>query len=819
MSDMNQCGCCGGLTSETPATVLNRPGLAAVSYRVGTHSQFKDSMLTALSSADFAALKDLQTRADDDFTIAFLDAFAVMADVLTFYQERLANESFLRTALDRRSILELARLIGYELSGGVAASAALAFTLDESPGAPTKTTIDIGTRVQSIPGPGEKPQTFETIEKIEARLEWNALKPKMTRVNIPKFGSKSLYLKGIASNLKPGDAFLLVGTERENDAGSERWDFRRISKVETDAAGNRTRIEWLEGLGTTSPHTVLPAADPKFYALRQRAALFGFNAPHPKTLSDQTLKHYGLDTDSPPDWTFNISDQTIDLETTYPAIVVQSWLVLSKPTYQELYRASTVTEGSRAEFTISGKTTRIGLDTAENLNLFDGGAYRDTVVFAQSELIDMDEEPIVDPISGATIELAKAPEGLIVGQMLATSGKDSATGEAISEVVTISDIDGAVLTVTPALARSYARDAFALNANVSSSTHGETVQEPLGSGDASQKFQTMKLRQPPLTYVSAATPTGAASTLEVRVNNILWHETDTLYGRGPKERIYISRQDADGSTNVQFGDGVTGVRVPTGQNNVSAKYRKGIGLQGLVKAGQLSMLLTRPLGVKGVINPKDASGAQDPEQLEDARANAPLRVLTLDRVVSLLDYENFARAFGGIAKALATWTWDGHTQGVFVTVAGPNGASVEPDSATFQNLMAALRNAGDPFVDLRVKTYRPAYFRFAGSVKVDPDYETDAVLAAVEQALRDDFAFAARAFGQPVALSEVIMTIQNVEGVIAVDVDKLYRTGTPSKLQQRLLAELPVISAGGDVPAAELLTLDSAPLDNLGVMA
>ena len=266
-----------------------------------------------------------------------------------------------------------------------------------------------------------------------------------------------------------------------------------------------------------------------------------------------------------------------------------------------------------------------------------------------------------------------------------------------------------MLTVTPALTRSYARDTFSLNANVASSTHGETVQEPLGSGDASQKFQTLKLRQPPLTYVSAATPTGAASTLEIRVNNILWHEADTLYARGPKERIYISRRDADGNTAVQFGDGVTGARVPTGQNNVSAKYRKGIGLEGLVKAGQLSMLLTRPLGVKGVINPKDASGAQDPEQLEDARTNAPLRVLTLDRVVSLLDYENFARAFGGIAKALATWTWDGHTRGVLVTVAGPNGASIEPDSATFQNLMAAMRNAGDPFVNLRVKTYRPAF--------------------------------------------------------------------------------------------------------------
>ena len=81
------------------------------------------------------------------------------------------------------------------------------------------------------------------------------------------------------------------------------------------------------------------------------------------------------------------------------------------------------------------------------------------------------------------------------------------------------------------------------------------------------------------------------------------------------------------------------------RNNVRAKYRKGIGVEGLVKSGQLSMLLSRPLGVKGVTNPLAAGGAQDPEQLGDARANAPLKVLTLDRVVSLRDYENFARAF------------------------------------------------------------------------------------------------------------------------------------------------------------------------------
>ena len=61
-----------------------------------------------------------RTRADSDFTIALCDAVATTLDVLSFYQERIANENFLRTATERRSILELARLIGYELAPGVA---------------------------------------------------------------------------------------------------------------------------------------------------------------------------------------------------------------------------------------------------------------------------------------------------------------------------------------------------------------------------------------------------------------------------------------------------------------------------------------------------------------------------------------------------------------------------------------------------------------------------------------------------------------------------------------------------------------------------
>src|SRR5512139_2983732 len=107
MKDMTDCGCCIGTQAETPAVKSNRPGVPAIAYRVGTHASFKAAALARLSSGDFPALAGLATRKDNDYSIALCDSFAVLADVLTFYQERVANESYLRTATERRSVREL----------------------------------------------------------------------------------------------------------------------------------------------------------------------------------------------------------------------------------------------------------------------------------------------------------------------------------------------------------------------------------------------------------------------------------------------------------------------------------------------------------------------------------------------------------------------------------------------------------------------------------------------------------------------------------------------------------------------------------------
>ena len=125
------CGCCTGVEIAVPASEVNPPGLTALNYRAGTYATFFETMVARLTgftltvpypsgsgTETLTSLSALTTRDPSDPSVALLDAWAVVADVLTFYQERIANEGYLPTARERRSVRELSRSIGYLLRPG-----------------------------------------------------------------------------------------------------------------------------------------------------------------------------------------------------------------------------------------------------------------------------------------------------------------------------------------------------------------------------------------------------------------------------------------------------------------------------------------------------------------------------------------------------------------------------------------------------------------------------------------------------------------------------------------------------------------------------
>ncbi|MEO0914288.1 MAG: hypothetical protein AAFY59_15090, partial [Pseudomonadota bacterium] len=413
-----------------------------------------------------------------------------------------------------------------------------------------------------------------------------------------------------------------------------------------------------------------------------------------------------------------------------------------------------------------------------------------------------------------------------VDDFLETVAAEEAGGEiAVVAVLDRAETEGAgptVLMLTEALPVAFDRESLRIHANVARAAHGEGVTDILGSGDPSQPFQKFLLKQAPVTHRVAPTETGIESTLTLRVDGAEWEEVPDLYERGATARVFRTSLTDAGETVVEFGDGISGARPLAGRDNIVAEYSKGIGLAGNLRAGQLTLPLDRPLGLKDTLNPLPATGGDDPERQEDARRNAPIYTLTLGRVVSLTDYRDFALGFPGIAKAEARWVWQGETRRIVVTVAGPGGVEIPEDSTTFDNLLAAFRALGDPLVGVDLLSYAPAFFRLGLRVAVDAAYDAEVVLPATEAAFREAFSFEARDFGQLLALSEVAAAAHRVPGVAAIDVDLLYREAAPQTAQiahARLISQQGRQGVGGEILPAEILTLAPGPLEKLEVMS
>ena len=908
------CGCCAGTSVQTPQVKINLPGQPSVSYRAGTWATFKESMLARLSSSDYPALARLKTRDDDDFSIAFLDATAVVLDILTFYQERLANESYLGTATQTRSLTELSRLIGYQPSPGVSSSVYVAFTLKAAPGqTPDPTapaiTIPAGTQMQSVPAQGQKPQVFETSADIPSKPDWNAL-PVQTAVPWqPVAGNRFIYLQGTSTQLNPGDSLLILGANREawaldptSTPPPRDWEVVVLNQVVVDNVRKLTYAAWdqplthISGDGTPASWTVA-----KVFAFRQKAALFGNNAPDPNLFVNATstpskpttsLPDYLVDTTNMPwQWAgFQInSSNQIDLDSTYPKAVAGSWFALTQktlvqrryeyerarlpgvpgappaPTYAytaQLYNAQHSSTVSLAQFGLSGKATELVADYIESLaTTF---SLRSAQVLAQSEELAVAEQPLDYPLYGGFLDLCDVRPDLAQAQVVAISGNRQkiAVADGVTTLSFVPDDQSAPMALKPgyvltisgpaplplntdssvpdwstatgvlnlhvedasgrpgtvpqitlsnfvlvlsgssdpevseyALLKSigtvtapyphtqirlqsnlmncYDRNSTTVNANVALATNGQSVSEIVGGGSASTPNQEFTLKQFPLTYVQAPTPTGRQSTLQVLANGAAWSGVPSLYQQGPYARVFATLNQSDGTTDVLFGDGVEGSTLPTGQNNIQANYRIGLGSAANVAAGSISTLIDRPLGVSGVTNPQPATGGGDPDSIDDIRSSAPQSVLTLGRAVSIADYQSYASTFAGISKAYAVWITSGPGHGIFLTVAGANGAALPPGNPTLANLVTSLRNYGNPMIPITAVTFLETLFGLSADLAYDPAYNQPAVQAAALQALIETYSFANRSFGQGVSADEVAAVIQAVPGVVAVNVTGL----------------------------------------------
>lgn len=972
MSDdpLSGCHCCEG--QQPRPAIYNDPGLPALTWRIDTQPGFNQRMLARLplwrdpaaASSAPRPLAALTTHEPSDATLALVDAAACAADVLSFYQERIANEGFLRTATERRSVLELARAVGYELRPGVAAGVHLVFTVEDAPGAPGLCTVAAGSPIQSVPPQGKLPQVFETSDELLARAEWNALRPRLTRpadmalldasgnprrlvlllpqgsvpastsglhpslasgdlyrldpglavdASVDALEVARVYLGPDANRIQAGELLLFVG---KNGANLRQLVLRATAVVEEKSL-QRVRIE-LEPL----PDPVKPAAPPQLqwylpvgllsfgkYAQAQvenvsftrgniatafggnawqeselqamvalqgwsgrqlvqaitaslqpsatpvapeagafsfgtRLGFFGNNAPKWGSLPAGNLHSdpyaVGWDqgdgattTPANPGLTATrsiwVNSQGTDnlkstqyppcnalLERPVPGLPSGSWMVFDSPSVAATtYALFDARETARADFGLSGRAMALRLADGSGQPLTSAPSedfkFRDATAHVASRRQPLVELPIDAPVAAGTrrIELTTMVLGLARGKPLAFVGaRSDIPGVDAAEIAVLDDVVHAngrstlVLQGKGGLQYSYVREGLRIHANVVAATHGESVQEVLGNGDASRPFQQFTLRRPPTTYLSAAHASGAQSTLALRVNGLLWSERPSLYGAGPDAHVFATRIDNEARMTLLFGDGRQGARLPTGQINLRASYRTGLGADGEVAAGSLTMPRAMPLGLRGVSNPLAAAGAQDPEKLEDARRNATLTLLAFERVVSLSDYQDYARAFPGIGKARADQVSVAGSPRVLVSVLGATGGAPGPE--VLDNLRQAIADQSDPSQQFTFQAAALRYFRCAAGLVIDPQYEAAAVLADGQARLLQAYGFEARDLAQPVTAAALLALLQQVPGVLALDLTLLqpYGQATGGAAVQEVL---PAFGARWDDASATML--------------
>jgi predicted phage baseplate assembly protein len=776
-------------TCTVETLVENGAGQRELRWRVAPHG------------AALARMREtLPALGTDDPAVALLDAWAVVSDTVSFYTERIAQEGFLRTATEALSVRQHARTLGYELRPGVAAQAELAFDVETAPEAPDSVLVPAGTPVQTVPAPGSLPQTFETSTDLESRKAWNAIPAVATELQRLGFRTKVIWLPTTTPTVQVDDHLLIVGDERDRLGASdpygdptETWDFRRVTRVEPAVLDGWTRLTLDRRIGYREGRELAAQKNVKVLRMTQRLNLFGFNAPDPQMFSSRFRPPAVPDTQEWRDFEVTAAAQrTIELDGDHRDVASGSWVVLEQLGAVEAYQITDVTPDGAKRYGLSGRITRLRLDIPHGLEQF---SRRRTVVHAVPEELRAALMPRLDLIgnvpggSPTVLDVAGTTPPLPVGRLVAVTGLTE-DGTAAVEAVTLTAVtplaDGTQrLVLDPALAHAYHPGTVVVRANLAHATHGETVQQVLGSGDGRVPFPRFGLRRPPLTYVRSTTAaTGAVAALEVRVEGVAWSEVPTLLDAGPHDQVYVVRQDADGDAEVIFGDGTHGSRLPTGVENVRATYRVGIGADGKAEPGQISLPLRRPRGIARITNLAASRDWAGPEDLEQARTNAPQRIRTLDRAVSVADHEDFARGYSGVGRARADLVWDGRIETVVVSVLAADGGPAS--SGLLADLRSTLDGARETRAPRLVLGGEIIDVGASLELDVDPRYEADDVRDAVVAALVS--ALGGLDLGASLAASAVLVVAAEVAGVLSVTMPELTAPALPGSSDALLVA-------------------------------
>jgi Baseplate J-like protein len=751
--------------------ITNLPGLPQIVFRAGDFNSFRTALLTPLASEVSLSAWNSGRGIDSDpsvidLGVMIVEWFAYLADILTFYNERIANEDYLRTCVLPPTPAALVNLLGYIPRPTIGATGFLAALLSPTVVGAQTIALPEGLEFQSKPGPGQTPQSFELHPATTVGL------PASVRAIPPPTllgGGSTLLLNGAVTSISNGMQLLLG--PRDEIATPNLIAVSAVPAVQTTGTGKQTAVAFTV---TQSGAAVTTAASSRLLKPNQNAGLWtvnnGTSTDPVIDPSGQNIQMAGLLRQiQPGDWAVFTVQSAAGV--TSQAIQISSVLdVLGDASTGG--GPSTISPGPPTGPTpIPILHTKLVLQTSLSFSIIEPGSSI-SVLFGWVEAgVLVDQPPTawngisanLQPIQPATF-----PQNSPLGTpgaapiLLADSAGNGAGASA-----TVASDGGLSInwpSTTPTPLNPTFTPPITLYYDLLPVSAGKTVtNEIVGSGDSTQTGQSFQLAKSPVTYLASGS--AYASTIVLTVNGLPWTEVPSFYNQGASAQVFVARQDAKQNTHVDFGDGVNGTLVPTGTNNIVATYRFGGGASSPA-AGKLTVLAKSFPGLQSVVNPVAVAGGSDPDPASLVRQYAPRSVLTFGRAVGVFDYQAIAAGAPGVSMAAAQWSWDAANQraGVMVYVAGQPGVA-----ASVQTLLTA---AGDPNRPVTVVTATQIPVTLTLQLVILAGVDTTTLEAAVTTALCDTtaglFSPPQMAIGQALFDSNIEAVLQSVPGVLAV---------------------------------------------------
>jgi hypothetical protein len=813
MSSSTVCPCD---TFVHPQTITNPPGRSAIAYRVGDYTAFREALLR--SNPGEVELVNWRPGAQGDLAVQMVEWWAYLADILTFYNERIANEDYLGTATLPESVRRLIAILGYRPRPGIGGTGILAALMTGN----KSFTLPAGFQVQSKPGPGEQPQIFElTSATLVQQPDSISADPSPG----PWVASNnSVLLQGAIGGIKVGDELLVLGPGwNTQNSNSLAVTVSAVSQVKDPRGRNNTSVTFNESIaalaaGNVQNYRLLKSAqsskiwqyptsasapaittslidlaaitrgisvgDPVLLDIANPPSPGGFALPPVRAIN--LGGESGLLSELGAGRTIQSNVREIDPGLLQISVTPEVSAETGSPPPHSLLSVTSYAEkvwyvvpsgddqtqppsGSPPPISIPIPHTEIGVAPALSSSIT-GATYvvsLATLRYAWQDVGTLIAAPATTLTSPAVSLTTPLPAALVPlsGQdiLLSDANGNGAEAQASSSDGTNLSLSAVGGPPPPPLPNLVAP----LNAlfNLLPVTRGQTVSnEILGSGDATVNVgQEFVLQKSPLTYLQDGP--GYKSTLQVWVDGVEWQEVPSFYGQPPNAALFVTSEDDRNMTHVQFGDGVYGSRLPSGTNNVVATYRYGSGAAS-PDPGSLTVILKSWPGLKAIVNPVAAGGGADPDPPQQIKTYAPQSVLTFGRAISADDYEAIAAEAPGVTRARAYWSWDPNQMRMMVKV------YVGDDDNAVADARTALAGADDPNRPVNVILATPVPMTLTLALVIGPLYQPPDVLAAVTTAITDPdqglLGANAVQIGQSIWQSQIYQACQSVPGVVAV---------------------------------------------------